>query len=75
MPTQDMIIGLFFLTREVDEADGLAGNGRVFSSTSEAIMAFDRGEITLQSKIRIRLENVMPPAETDAPEGWSRVSR
>lgn len=70
MPTQDMIIGLYFLTREIDEADGLVGNGRVFASTAEAIMAFDREEITLQSKIRIRLEDVVPPAGVETPEGW-----
>ena len=70
MPTQDMIIGLFFITREVDEADGLRGNGRVFSSTAEAIMAYDLDEITLQSKVRIRLQNVLPPMGVEVPESW-----
>ena len=68
MPTQDMIIGLFFLTREIEGE--LPGDGRLFSSTSEAIMAFDRGEVALQSRIRIRLETVVPPAGTELPEGW-----
>ena len=44
MPTQDMIIGLYFLTHR-DEGREYAGDGRVFSSTAEAIMAFDRQEI------------------------------
>ncbi|MFS0884004.1 DNA-directed RNA polymerase subunit beta' [Aeromicrobium sp. 179-A 4D2 NHS] len=52
MPTQDMIIGLYFLTLE---RDGHPGEGRAFSSAAEATMAFERGEITLQSKIKIRL--------------------
>src|SRR5881392_2653061 len=47
MPSQDMIIGLFFLT---SDRDGEPGEGRLFASPAEAIMAFDRGEITLQSK-------------------------
>ena len=55
MPTQDMIIGLYFLTLE---REGHPGEGRAFSSVAEAIMAFDRKEITLQSKVRIRIENV-----------------
>ncbi len=67
MPTQDMIIGLFFLTREVDGE--LAGDGRVFSSTSEAIMALDRGEITLQSRVRIRFPQVVPPLGIAAARG------
>ncbi|TXL58036.1 DNA-directed RNA polymerase subunit beta' [Aeromicrobium terrae] len=52
MPTQDMIIGLYFLTLD---RDGEPGEGRAFSSVAEAIMAFDRREITLQSKVTIRI--------------------
>ena len=51
MPTQDMVIGLYFLTME---REGAKGSGRLFSSVPEAIMAFDRGEIELQAKISIR---------------------
>ena len=32
-------------------------------------MAFDRGEITLQSKVRIRLDDVVPPLEHRAARG------
>ena len=53
MPTQDMIIGLYFLTLD---RDGHPGEGRAFSSSAEAQMAFERGEITLQSKVKIRHE-------------------
>nr|WP_154595859.1 DNA-directed RNA polymerase subunit beta' [Aeromicrobium senzhongii] len=53
MPTQDMIIGLYFLTLD---REGHVGEGRAFSSTSEATMAFERGEITLQSKVKIRID-------------------
>src|SRR5690606_18718995 len=67
MPTQDMIIGLFFLT--VDREDQ-PGEGRTFGSVSEAIMAFDRREISLQSKVRIRLEEFVPSPGMEVPEGW-----
>ncbi len=53
MPTQDMIIGLYFLTLD---RDGHVGEGRAFSSVAEAMMAFDRQEITLQSKIKLRVD-------------------
>jgi DNA-directed RNA polymerase subunit beta' len=66
MPTQDMIIGIYFLTLD---RDGEPGEGRAFSSVGEAIMAFDRGEISLQSKVKIRLEGVVPAPEL-RPEGW-----
>ena len=55
-PTQDMVLGLYSLTR--DDAAGV-GAGRAFGSLSEAIMAFDRNELALQSNVKIRLENVV----------------
>ncbi len=61
MPTQDMIIGLFFLTTDREGP----GEGRAFSSQAEAIMAFDRGEISLQSKVKIRFNDIVPPLEMD----------
>lgn len=63
MPTQDMIIGLFFLTTD---REGQPGEGRAFASPAEAIMAFDRGEISLQSKIKIRFTDIVPPLELGA---------
>jgi DNA-directed RNA polymerase subunit beta' len=68
MPTQDMIIGLYFLTRAGEEE--LPGDGRVFSSVAEAIMAFDRGEVTLQSKVRIRFDRFVPSVGQALPEGF-----
>ncbi|MDP9443385.1 MAG: DNA-directed RNA polymerase subunit beta' [Actinomycetota bacterium] len=67
MPTQDMIIGIFFLTMA---RDGMPGEGRSFASVAEAIMAFDRGELALQSRIRMRLTGMTPPAGLPTPEGW-----
>jgi DNA-directed RNA polymerase subunit beta' len=67
MPTLDMIIGLFFLTTD---RDGEPGEGRAFSSVSEAIMAFDMGEISLQSKIKIRFNDIIPPLELELGEDW-----
>src|SRR5687767_13996287 len=52
MPTQDMIVGLFFMTTD---REGEPGEGRGFSSQAEAIMAFDHAEISLQSKITLRI--------------------
>ena len=63
MPTQDMIIGLFFLTTD---REGQPGEGRAFASPAEAIMAFDRGEISLQSKVKIRFTDIVPPLELGA---------
>ena len=63
MPTQDMIIGLFFLTTA---REGQPGEGRSFTSQSEAIMAFDAGQISLQSPVRIRFTDQVAPLESGA---------
>jgi DNA-directed RNA polymerase subunit beta' len=70
MPSQDMIIGLFWLTTD---REGEPGEGRAFSSAAEAIMAFDRGEISLQSKVKIRFNDIVPPLELGLED--ARVSR
>ncbi len=66
MPTQDMIIGLYHLTSEVAEGKGA---GRIFSTVSEARMAFDAGVIELGSTVRIRLHHVAPTPLVELPEG------
>jgi DNA-directed RNA polymerase subunit beta' len=68
MPTQDMIIGIYFLTLD---RDGEPGEGRAFSSVAEATMAFDRGEISLQSRVKIRFPQVVPPIGQALPKGWT----
>jgi DNA-directed RNA polymerase subunit beta' len=67
MPTQDMVIGIFFIT--LDRA-GAPGEGRAFASVSEALMAFDRHEIDVQSRVKIRFDDVVPPVGYQPPEGW-----
>jgi DNA-directed RNA polymerase subunit beta' len=72
-PTQDMVLGLFFLTTM---KAGANGEGSIFASPDEAILAFDRGSLDPQAKIKVRLRDV----ETidngargeawTAPEGW-----
>ncbi|SER14154.1 DNA-directed RNA polymerase subunit beta' [Microlunatus flavus] len=68
MPTQDMIIGMYYLTMQ---NDGVAGEGRAFGSTSEALMAFDRGELSVQAKIKLRLDGIRPPAGFELNERGS----
>jgi len=67
MPTQDMVIGIYWLTRE---KEGAPGEGRVFGGLSEALMAYDRDDLDLQAKIQIRLSDVAPPRGFVPPEGW-----
>ena len=68
MPSQDMIIGLHHLT---SDRPGATGEGRVFSSQAEALMALDRGELDLNATIKLRMSDLVPPLKGfEAPEGW-----
>jgi DNA-directed RNA polymerase subunit beta' len=62
MPSQDMILGLYYLSTVVE---GAKGQGRVFSSLEEATMAVDRRDIDTQAKVLIRL-----PHDFVLPEHW-----
>jgi DNA-directed RNA polymerase subunit beta' len=52
-PTQDMVLGLYYLTME---RIGELGEGRAFGSVAEAIMAHDQHSVSLQAKIKIRVK-------------------
>ncbi|WP_314656888.1 DNA-directed RNA polymerase subunit beta' [uncultured Rothia sp.] len=69
VPSQDMIIGLFHLTTP---RDGQKNEGHAFSSVSEALMAMDRHEIELYTKVKIRLDGdqFVAPEGWEAPEGY-----
>src|SRR5690606_34820755 len=51
-PSQDMVIGMYYLSEVVEDADGA---GRVFSSPQEAEMAYDLGELSIHAPIKVRL--------------------
>ena len=51
VPTQDMVLGSYYLTLD---KDGEPGEGKVFRNMDEAMMAYDAHDITLHSKIRVR---------------------
>jgi DNA-directed RNA polymerase subunit beta' len=52
VPTQDMILGCYYLTMEVP---GDKGEGMAFTSVDEAIMAYDQHQLTLHAMIKVRV--------------------
>jgi DNA-directed RNA polymerase subunit beta' len=51
VPTQDMVLGVYYLTRP---KPGAKGEGRTFGSVDEVLMALDSGEVETQTSIRLR---------------------
>ena len=57
VPTQDMVLGIYYLTQE---RPGAKGEGKIFKNVNEAILAYENKVITLQAKIRVRTSKKMP---------------
>lgn len=53
--SQDMVLGCFYLTQE---RPNLRGEGRTFTDTGEALLAFHHGIVDLQAPIHVRLGEV-----------------
>jgi len=53
-PGQDMILGNYYITLEVA---GENGEGRVFKNSDEALMAYERREITLHTRVAIPVKS------------------
>ena len=51
IPSQDIVLGLYYMTRERHFAKG---EGKCFSSPAEVRMAYDHGAVHLQAKIKVR---------------------
>ncbi|HSA60576.1 MAG TPA: DNA-directed RNA polymerase subunit beta' [bacterium] len=52
VPSQDMVLGIYYMTREVPFA---RGEGKIFSSQDEVRIAYDAGEVDLHAKIKARI--------------------
>ena len=52
VPSQDMVLGSYFLTLE---KPGEPGEGRAFRNFDEAEMAYENGQISLHAKIKVRV--------------------
>ena len=57
VPSQDMVLGIYYLTQV---RPGAKGEGMFFRSVSEAILAYENGYITLHSQIKVRVSRTMP---------------
>ena len=60
VPTQDMILGSYYLTLD---KDGEPGEGKVFCDVNEAMMAYSAGVVKLHSKIKVRRTMVIDGVE------------
>ena len=56
VPSQDVVLGLYWMTRERVNA---LGEGMVFADTEEVSRAFGAGQVDLQARIKVRIRQVL----------------
>jgi DNA-directed RNA polymerase subunit beta' len=52
VPSQDMVLGIYYLTQE---RPGAKGEGSAYKSINEAILAYENGEVTLHARVKTRV--------------------
>jgi len=53
-PDKDVVVGCYYITRM---REGAKGEGKIFSSPQEAILAYNNGHAHIQAKVKVRLES------------------
>ncbi|MBE6452603.1 MAG: DNA-directed RNA polymerase subunit beta' [Alphaproteobacteria bacterium] len=61
VPTQDMVLGIYYLTYD---AEGMSGEGMIFSDFNEVQLALSEKVVDLHAKIKCRMEYVDDNGET-----------
>ncbi len=69
VPSQDVVLGLYFMTRERINAKG---EGMTFADTAEAERAYAAGQVDLQARVKVRITESVVHYETD-PVTQTRV--
>ena len=66
-PSQDMVMGNYYLTY-MSEDTGAKGYDKVFKDTFEAMMAYEMGKVSLQAKIKVRIDKDKMVYTEDGPQ-------
>ena len=61
VPSQDMVLGIYYLTQERPDA---LGTGGIYKNVNEAILAYENKALTLQSRIKVRMSKKEPDGTT-----------
>jgi DNA-directed RNA polymerase subunit beta' len=72
VPTQDMVLGLYYMTRDRPLAKG---EGKFFASPAEVRIAYDHGEVDLHARITVRMPIATERAVVDEDEEGKQPSR
>ncbi|WP_295888558.1 DNA-directed RNA polymerase subunit beta' [uncultured Thiohalocapsa sp.] len=68
VPSQDVVLGLYYMTRERINAKG---EGLVLSGVKEAQRAYETGQAALHARVKVRIREVLPNEQGEMEEHWS----
>ena len=72
VPSQDMVLGIYYLTQE---RPGAKGEGMIFKSFNEALLAYENAAVTLHSRVKVRVSKKMPDGTVKTGTVESTVGR
>ena len=72
VPSQDMVLGIYYLTQE---RPGAKGEGMIFKSFNEALLAYENVAVTLHSRVKVRVSKKMPDGTVKTGTVESTVGR
>ena len=72
VPSQDMVLGIYYLTQE---RPGAKGEGMIFKSFNEALLAYENAAVTLYSRVKVRVSKKMPDGTVKTGTVESTVGR
>ena len=72
VPSQDMLLGIYYLTQE---RPGAKGEGMIFKSFNEALLAYENAAVTLHSRVKVRVSKKMPDGTVKTGTVESTVGR
>ena len=72
VPSQDMVLGIYYLTQERPCAKG---EGMIFKSFNEALLAYENAAVTLHSRVKVRVSKKMPDGTVKTGTVESTVGR
>ena len=69
VPSQDIVLGLYYMTRE---KIGALGEGALFADVSEALRAYDSGHVDLHAKVVVRIKEIFFDEKNERQEKRTR---
>ena len=72
VPSQDMVLGIYYRTQE---RPGAKGEGMIFKSFNEALLAYENAAVTLHSRVKVRVSKKMPDGTVKTGTVESTVGR